>query len=123
MKRRGTHCQCIRCREVRGKTVDTAEMHLDDHVYRAGGAEEHFISFITSEDKLAGFLRLSLPQKNSPQTGLSDLADAALIREVHVYGQSLAVGAEQNGAAQHLGLGTNLLKEAERIASEKGQVS
>ena len=43
--------------------------------------------------------------ENSPQTGLSDLDGAALIREVHVYGQSLAVGAEKEGAAQHAGLG------------------
>ncbi len=51
---------------------------------------------------------------------MSDLDSAALIREVHVYGQSLAVGAEKDGAAQHSGLGTRLLEEAERIANEKG---
>ena len=45
---------------------------------------------------------------------------AALIREVHVYGQSLAVGAEKEGAAQHAGLGTRLLEEAERIAIANG---
>jgi elongator complex protein 3 len=43
-----------------------------------------------------------------------------LIREVHVYGQSLPVGAEKKGAAQHTGLGTRLLEEAERIAAAKG---
>jgi elongator complex protein 3 len=69
---------------------------------------------------LAGFIRLSLPGKDSPQTGMSDLDGAALIREVHVYGQSLAVGAEQAGAAQHAGLGTRLLEKAEAIAKERG---
>ena len=39
---------------------------------------------------------------------------------MHVYGQSLPVGGEQEGAAQHVGLGTRLLEEAERIASEHG---
>jgi elongator complex protein 3 len=39
---------------------------------------------------------------------------------VHVYGQSLAVGSEQNGAAQHIGLGTLLLKKAEEIALSHG---
>ena len=39
---------------------------------------------------------------------------------MHVYGQSLAVGEEQPGAAQHIGLGTRLLEEASRIAREKG---
>jgi len=39
---------------------------------------------------------------------------------VHVYGQSLAVGAEQSGAAQHAGLGTRLLEQAEAIARSRG---
>ena len=120
MKKRGTKCQCVRCREVRGKSVKAGALELNDLAYRAGAAEEHFISFVTPDDKLAGFLRLSLPGRDSPQTGMPDLTNAALIREVHVYGQSLAVGEEQDGAAQHAGLGTRLLEEAERIAKENG---
>jgi elongator complex protein 3 len=120
MKRRGTHCECVRCREVRGKPIHTELLRLDDMVYQAGAAEEHFISYITPDDKLAGFVRLSLPGEDSPQTGMPDLDGAALIREVHVYGQSLPVGAEKQGAAQHVGLGTRLLKEAESIAKASG---
>jgi elongator complex protein 3 len=120
MKRRGTNCQCVRCREVKGKSVSTDKLNLDDLVYQAGAAEEHFISYVTPDDKLAGFVRLSLPGKDSLQTGISDLDGAALIREVHVYGQSLPVGAEKEGAAQHAGLGTRLLEEAEQIASANG---
>jgi elongator complex protein 3 len=120
MKRRGTHCECVRCREVRGKPVHLELLRLDDLVYRAGAAEEHFISYVTPDDRLAGFLRLSLPGENSPQTGMSDLDGVALIREVHVYGQSLPVGAEKQGAAQHAGLGTRLLERAESIAKANG---
>lgn len=120
MKRRGTRCECVRCREVRGKSVEAASLELDDLVYQAGAAEEHFISYVTPDDRLAGFVRLSLPGKDSPQTELSDLDGAALIREVHVYGQSLPVGAEKEGAAQHAGLGTRLLAEAERVAQING---
>lgn len=120
MKRRGTRCQCVRCREVKGRTVDLSSLQLDDQIYQAGEAEEHFISFNTSDDRLAGFIRLSLPKSGSPDTGMDDLRGAALIREVHVYGQSLAVGAEKSGAAQHVGLGTRLLEEAERIAKQNG---
>jgi elongator complex protein 3 len=120
MKKRGTRCQCIRCREVKGKTVELSSLQMDDFIYPAGKAEEHFISFNTPDDGLAGFIRLSLPSKESPQTGLSDLHGAALIREVHVYGQSLAVGAEKTGAAQHVGLGTRLLEEAASIARKNG---
>jgi len=39
---------------------------------------------------------------------------------VHVFGQSLAVGAEKDGAAQHAGLGTELLQRAEDIAMQNG---
>lgn len=120
MKRRGTHCECIRCREVRGKAVDLALLKLDDLVYQADSAEEHFISYVTPDDKLAGFIRLSLPSKDAPQTQLNDLDGAALIREVHVYGQSLPVGEEKVGAAQHAGLGTSLLHQVEQIAKENG---
>jgi elongator complex protein 3 len=111
---------------VKGKSVSAEALKLDDIVYQAGAAEEHFISYLTPDDKLAGFVRLSLPGKDSPQTEISDLdtltgtRGTALIREVHVYGQSLPVGAEKEGAAQHAGLGTRLLEEAERIAKAKG---
>jgi elongator complex protein 3 len=120
MKRRATRCQCVRCREVRGKPIHAESLDLDDMVYRAGLAEEHFISFVTPDDKLAGFIRLSLPGRDSPPTGIGDLSGAALIREVHVYGQSLPVGSEKKGAAQHAGLGTRLLEEAESIARANG---
>jgi elongator complex protein 3 len=120
MKRRGTRCECVRCREVRGKAVHPELLKLDDLVYQAGAAEEHFISYVAPDDKLAGFVRLSLPGKDSPETGMSDLDGAALIREVHVYGQSLPVGAEKQGAAQHTGLGTRLLEKAEAVAKANG---
>jgi len=59
---------------------------------------------------------LSLPKPDAPGTGLVELENAALIREVHVYGQSLPVGVEKSGAAQHVGLGNQLIEEALRIA-------
>jgi len=120
MKRRGTHCECVRCREVRKERVDPETLVLDDLVYAASQAEEHFISFVTPTDKLAGFLRLSLPLEGSPDTRITDLERAAIIREVHVYGQSLRVGSSKHGAAQHSGLGTRLLEEAEMIAQSRG---
>ncbi len=120
MNRRGTHCQCVRCREVKGRAVDPALLKLNDLLYPSDHAQEHFISYDTPDDKLAGFIRLSLPEGDAPQTDLLDLEGAALVREVHVYGQSLPVGAEKQGAAQHAGLGTHLLQEAESVAKEHG---
>jgi len=51
---------------------------------------------------------------------MPDLEGAAIIREVHVYGQSLEVGAEKSGSAQHAGLGTRLMKKAEQISQTSG---
>lgn len=65
------------------------------------------------------FIRLSLPSTDFPETGMDDLDSAVLICEVHVYGQSLGVGVKKIGAAQHVGLGTRLLEEAEKIAKQK----
>jgi elongator complex protein 3 len=120
LKQRGQKCECVRCREIRGKSVDPEEITFDDIVYQTDHAEEHFLSWITPDDKLAGFLRLSLPGPESPETELADLEGAAIIREVHVYGQSLQVGEEKIGAAQHAGLGTKLIEEANQIAKGQG---
>ena len=125
LARRGQRCRCIRCREVKGESVAAGELQLIDEVYAAGqscASQEHFLQFVTPQDRIAGYLRLSLPSDAAPDLSatLPDLSGAALIREVHVYGQSLAVGEEQPGAAQHSGLGTRLLEEAARVAQAHG---
>ena len=43
-----------------------------------------------------------------------------MIRELHVYGPSLGLGDDSAGEAQHLGLGAQLLADAERIALDAG---
>ena len=120
LERRGEICGCIRCREIRSQKIDIKSLDLRDLVYQINGCQEHFLSYNTADDGLAGFLRLSLPGPDAKKTGLMDLDGAAIIREVHVYGQSLPVGQELDGAAQHAGLGTSLLSEAEGIAIENG---
>lgn len=138
LARRGQQCGCIRCREVRGKGVTPEVLQLIPTVYHATQAEEYFLEYRTPEGKIAGYLRLSLPEKPASfwkdaevsaeftdhpldMEGMAlDLEQAAIIREVHVYGQSLPVGGELNGAAQHSGLGTRLLEQAEKIALDRG---
>lgn len=46
-----------------------------------------------------------------------DLVGSAMIRELHVYGKVVQTGNDQK-ETQHIGLGTKLLIEAERIAKE-----
>jgi len=129
LKRRGTRCRCIRCREIRAEKVEAEELIFSDHTYKAAFSEEHFLNYATVDDKLAGYLRLGFPQPvpfshkdlHEQLYGLiPELRDAALIREVHIYGQSLAVGGEIEGAAQHSGLGTDLLARAETLARDRG---
>ncbi|HEY9077584.1 MAG TPA: tRNA uridine(34) 5-carboxymethylaminomethyl modification radical SAM/GNAT enzyme Elp3 [Anaerolineaceae bacterium] len=122
LARRGKQCGCIRCREVRGKAVDPLNLHLEDLQYQAAYAEEHFLHFRTPQNQIAGYLRLSLPNPSAPDLTnvLPDLIGAAIIREVHIYGQSLQVGEEKPGSAQHVGLGTRLIEESEKIARQAG---
>ena len=117
---RGKACSCIRCREVKGQEIQVESLQLNDLEYSSNGCWEHFLSFDTPDDHLAGFARLSLPGPGAADPGIEELRGAALIREVHVYGESLPVGLEKDGAAQHAGLGSALLAEGERIAAAEG---
>ena len=82
-------------------------------------AKDYFISY-ESFDKVAlfGFIRLRLPSKKKEikdQHLFPVLKNKALIRELHVYGYNTSVGSSSK-SSQHLGIGTKLLKEAEKIA-------
>ena len=120
----GWTCECIRCREV-GHTDGVPEnVTLDTFRYDAGGGTEHFISFEDfDQDLLVGFCRLRFP--NDPVR--TELKGAALVRELHVYGNQVGVGASPEegldggeGEHQHRGYGKRLLAEAERIAADAG---
>jgi len=117
MAQRGRRCQCIRCREVRRQKVVPSDLRLEVIPYATDVTQEYFLSFVTPDDRLAGFLRLSLP--NDPaNTFIEELRGSAMIREVHVYGPALGIGSESEGEAQHLGIGTRLIEEAKRITRE-----
>jgi elongator complex protein 3 len=101
------------------------------HRYATDLTDEYFLQFVTNEQYsepglIAGFLRLSLPRQaqGGPRAGsrafLEEIADSALIREVHVYGPALSLGDEKPGAAQHVGLGTQLIDAAQRIGRAAG---
>ena len=106
----GSQASEIRMREVATNDVDLAGLRLDCIKYRTTVSEEHFLQWVTDENRIAGFLRLSLPTER----------DEAMIREVHVYGRVAGLGAEAQGAAQHAGLGRQLVEEACRQAAEAG---
>ncbi len=107
----------IRAREIRGQPVDPASLHIDEVWYSTSVSEEVFLQYITDDRRIAAFLRLSLP--NVPPI-MDELDQAAMIREVHVYGQALGIGQEMAGKAQHSGLGRELITRAVELASARG---
>jgi len=113
-------CRCMRCREVVRHDVSAESLDFNDLQYSTQHGVEHFLSFDTPADRLAGYLRLSLPSKTAPDLEIDELKDASLVREVHVFGQAQQLGNVDSGAAQHVGLGRRLLERAEDIARANG---
>lgn len=99
----------IRYREIgfNKKDVDL-NLKLKTTKYIASGGKEYFLEVVNKEDVLFGLLRLRISNKN------------AVIRELHVYGQSLKLGevGEIKGQ-QHTGLGKWLIDSAEKITKKE----
>lgn len=114
-------CRCIRCREIghkmlNGEVSDPSSVRLNEHRLEVCGGTEYFLSFDDeSIDALIGFLRLRFPGRpHRPE-----LQSAAVIREVHVYGKMVPLGARDE-AWQHKGYGRRLIDRAEEIAATAG---
>ena len=123
LRERGGKCHCIRCREVghtslKGRKINPKDIELTVESYDACGGTEHFIAFEDlAADVLIGFTRLRFPA--APHR--PELQDAALIRELHVYGSMVPIGKEAKQKEwQHRGYGKELLEYAEKIACENG---
>ncbi len=107
----------IRSREIRDTSFVARDLELLATAYESGVGREVFLEFVTPDDAIVAFLRLALPSRAS---FIEELGDQALIREVHVYGSALEIGAEAQGRAQHRGLGGRLIEEAAGVAREAG---
>ena len=118
----GWTCDCIRCREVGMNDAEPGEIELAVDTYEAAGGTEHFISIEDFErDLLIGFCRLRFPGGAVPDDPIrAELENAAIVRELHVYGSEVAVGEAGGDDHQHKGYGRRLLAEAERLAVEAG---
>ena len=125
-----SHVQEIRFREINQQQVRAAELTLQDFAYTTAVSDEHFLQWVTADNKIAGFCRLSLPHWDKLTSGVCDVAanellvqpGQAMIRELHVYGQALSLGSE-GMSAQHQGLGQKLLAKASSIAADVGYTS
>jgi elongator complex protein 3 len=116
MEEIGVECKCIRCREYGHRLRDKhriGEPRLHRLDYQASGGEEIFLAFEDDGGTIFGLLRMrigSLAVENG---------NVAMVRELHVFGSEVPLGEKNAGAAQHKGMGLQLLKEAERIARDE----
>jgi len=74
--------------------------------YKASKGIEYFLEIINKDNILFGLCRLRIKESS------------AFIRELHVYGQALAIGEKAKNLGQHKGLGKQLLKKAEELAKK-----
>lgn len=117
--RRGTPCKCIRCREIKSRKIDINDVKIMVRKYGDNKADEYFISFESHDNSIIyGFCRLRLNKSNEGVI-FEELKDAALIRELHVYGLMVPHNSDKT-KTQHIGFGKKLLKAAENIACDKG---
>jgi elongator complex protein 3 len=105
LAQKGAKCQCIRCREIRNLQL-SGKLRLNIIDYQASEGKEYFLQYVDDDNKLFSLLRLRL-------------AKSAIIREVHTYGQALAILKKQK-LIQHQGLGKKLIAKAESIAKKSG---
>jgi len=133
----GWKCHCIRCREVRDYYPPTTlfppsrpkkelikELKLFREDYDASEGKEIFLSFEDkNKKKLYSLLRLRISSQilNREKHFIPALQDAAIIREIHTYGQQLSLGDKASPviSPQHKGLGKKLIKAAEKIAKKE----
>ena len=122
LAKRAQPVQEIRSREIAFGAAANDELSLSEVAYETTNTHEVFLQWVTPDNRIAGFLRLSMPNADYVNAHAADLpinAGEAMIREVHVYGR--VAGLHQGGEnAQHRGLGRMLIERACDIARENG---
>lgn len=122
LAKRAQPVQEIRSREIAFGAAANDELSLSEIAYETTNTREVFLQWIAPGNRIAGFLRLSMPNADYVGAHAADLpidAGEAMIREVHVYGR--VAGLHQGGQnAQHRGLGRMLIERACDIARENG---
>jgi elongator complex protein 3 len=116
MEETGLECKCIRCREYGHRlrdhhSIDQPRLRRAD--YQASGSQEVFLSFEDDGGTIFGLLRM---RTGKLAVGAGNLA---MVRELHVFGSEVPLGDKNEVAAQHKGMGLDLLREAERIARDE----
>ncbi len=119
LNKQGKKCNCIRCREIKGKFTAKNKLKMFQQNYSASGGQEIFLTFEDIKRKnLYALLRLRLPK--SSQAIFPVLKNAALMREIHTYGEAIDFNQQSKTSPQHRRLGKELIKASEKIAKDQG---
>jgi len=137
MKKQGLKCKCIRCREIKNDYSPKEKFYLFRQDYEASGGKEIFLSYESKkQEHLYSLLRLRLPSYSATRTisdkrnadfslgkkyFISVLRNAAIVREIHTYGQLHSLNKESSilNSPQHKGMGKRLMQEAEKITQKE----
>lgn len=123
MKKQGICSRDIRSREIKDAKVGFEDLELRVKEFEASEGKEFFISFDqVKQDKLCSLLRLrfSSYSLNGRKHFIPELEGAALVREVHTYGEQVLISGREKAVSQHIGLGRQMMNKAEEIAVKGG---
>lgn len=123
MREQNLRCNCLRCREIGHKKNKEEEAKKKTKLfvdkYKASGGLEYFLSFEDAKrTTVFAFCRLRISTAKGQRQVKGGGDKTAYIRELHTYGQTLAIGTKNAKAAQHKGMGTKLIKEVEKICKK-----
>lgn len=109
-------------REVKGKKNDPNNAKLVVREYEASDGKEYMLSMEDPQDEtLFSLVRLRIPSQyfSKEEHFLPVLNNAAIIREIHTYGEHLAIGdTGDDETSQHRGFGKQLIEQAEKIVQQ-----
>ncbi|MBT4166014.1 tRNA uridine(34) 5-carboxymethylaminomethyl modification radical SAM/GNAT enzyme Elp3 [archaeon] len=108
------------------------KLKLKTTKYQAQNGTEYFLEITNNQNILFALLRLRITNQKDkfqyyPNNGRvggvigidnAETNSKAIIREIHVYGQSLSIGQKPKHLGQHTGLGKQLIHEAEQITKK-----
>ena len=112
----------IRAREIgRNPSYYNKAGAYNCYKYRGNSGDDYFIAYESVDQKaLFGFIRLRIVDQKNNKIIFDILRGRGLIRELHVYGDTVAVNSIAKSGCQHSGIGSGLLNYAETVAMENG---
>jgi ELP3 family radical SAM enzyme/protein acetyltransferase len=112
----------IRAREI-GRHCSYYDKPASYNVYHVMGnsGNDYFIAYESNDGRaLFGFIRLRIVDHENNLTIFTILKKRGIVRELHVYGDTVAVNTYGKHGCQHNGIGKGLLSYAERLTMENG---